>query len=79
MGAGGPPGYPPQVAPRGDNRRILLLGGGLVALAVVLTVVAALSGAARDGGAEAGERLAKPRLLWTSLDCPPGAPGRVPA
>ena len=62
---------------RRDNRGVLLVGGGLVALAVVLTVVAALSGAARDEGAEAGKRLAKPRLLWTSLDCPPGAPAVV--
>ena len=65
------------MASRRDNRRVLLVGGGLVALAVVLTVVAALSGAARDGGAEAGERLTKPRLLSTSLDCPPGAPAVV--
>ncbi|MFM9077343.1 MAG: hypothetical protein ACKORM_03820, partial [Solirubrobacterales bacterium] len=62
------------MAPSRDNRRVLLVGGGLVALATVVTVVAALSGAARDEGAEAGERLLKPRLLWTSLDCPPGAP-----
>jgi hypothetical protein len=56
------------------NRRVLLIGAALVAFAVAVVIAVALVGLDRDGGAEAGKRLAKPRLLSTSLACPEGRP-----
>ena len=52
------------------NSRVLLVGGALVALAIGVVLAVALTGLGRSGGAEAGNRLAKPRLLSTSLACP---------
>ena len=67
-------GYPAGMASKAGNRRALLVGGGLVAFAVAVVVAVALAGLDRDVGAEAGKRLAKPRLLSTSLVCPQVGP-----
>lgn len=42
-------------------------------VAAALVVVVALTGPAADEGAQAGGRLAKPRLLSTATECPSGA------
>ncbi len=59
------------------SRRVLLIGGILVALAIVVVVAVASIGLGRSGGAEAGNRLNKPRLLSTSLACPAPGPAVV--
>jgi len=55
------------------NRRVLLVGGALAIAAAGLVVLVALPGIRGNGAS--GKGLAEPRILWTSTDCPTGAPG----
>ena len=59
------------------NRRVLLLGGALVLVAVGVVVAVASTGLGRSGSTDDGDRLTEPRLLSTSLSCPASGPAVV--